>query len=430
VRRFSFVTALVLAVGLAACNKGQNQAAQNQPANVTSGDPADGNLAPTGTPAASPSGESYAPAPPSDQQSDQQYAAPETDQNYEQSASYEQPVQASEPPPSLPDYEQPPAPGDDYVWTPGYWAYANAGYYWVPGAWVLAPYVGALWTPPWWGFDNGAYLWHAGYWAPHIGFYGGIDYGFGYTGHGYYGAYWNNGRLDYNRAVTNVDPSVVHYVYNYNVPNSRPGRVSYNGGRGGIDVRPTTQELAVQREARTPAVPAQVQHAREASSNRAQFVKPGVEAPKPAALVAARPLPTNYKTPAARPPAPPAASHGPLQATRQEAAPRPAPRPEARPESRPEARPPAPPAQAARPPAPVTRAPQNGAVARREATPAPAARPAPHPEARPAAARPAPEARSEARPAPPRPAPQAHPAPRPQAHPAPRPAPKKEEERK
>ena len=44
-------------------------------------------------------------------------------------------------PPVLPVYVQPICPAPGYMWTPGYWAYADeAGYYWVPGAWVLAPY--------------------------------------------------------------------------------------------------------------------------------------------------------------------------------------------------------------------------------------------------------------------------------------------------
>jgi hypothetical protein len=197
VRFFSLVTALFL-VSLAACNKpqdqsAQNQPVQNQPADVSNGDPANGNLASANqadyqqpAPVAAPAPQDYAPAP----------GDSDNSQYYDQNSSYDQPIQASEPPPPLPDYNQPPAPGDDYVWTPGYWSYANAGYYWVPGAWVLAPYVGALWTPPWWGYDSGDYHWHSGYWGPHIGYYGGINYGFGYTGRGYYGAYWNHGRLD------------------------------------------------------------------------------------------------------------------------------------------------------------------------------------------------------------------------------------------
>jgi hypothetical protein len=54
-------------------------------------------------------------------------------------------------PPVLPVYVQPVCPAPGYIWTPGYWSYADdGGYYWVPGAWVLAPYPGALWTPGYW----------------------------------------------------------------------------------------------------------------------------------------------------------------------------------------------------------------------------------------------------------------------------------------
>ena len=36
-------------------------------------------------------------------------------------------------PPALPVYEQPPLPAEGYIWTPGYWAYSDEGYYCVPG---------------------------------------------------------------------------------------------------------------------------------------------------------------------------------------------------------------------------------------------------------------------------------------------------------
>ena len=42
-------------------------------------------------------------------------------------------------PPALPVYVQPVAPGDGYLWNPGYWAYGPEGYYWVPGVWVRPP---------------------------------------------------------------------------------------------------------------------------------------------------------------------------------------------------------------------------------------------------------------------------------------------------
>src|SRR6202795_623030 len=107
-------------------------------------------------------------------------------------------------PPALPVYEQPICPGAGYLWTPGYWAYGDDGYYWVPGTWVMAPTVGFLWTPGYWGWGGGGYLWHAGYWGPHVGFYGGINYGFGYGGVGYQGGYWRNNQFCYHRAVNNV----------------------------------------------------------------------------------------------------------------------------------------------------------------------------------------------------------------------------------
>lgn len=185
-------------------------------------------------------------------------------------------IETTQPPPPLPEYDQPYAPGPDYYWAPGYWAWGPAGYYWVPGEWVEAPWVGAVWTPPYWAFDNGYYLFHAGYWGPHVGFYGGIDYGFGYPGRGYYGAYWNGGHLYYNRAVTHVNTNVIHNVYRHDVPRYQSGRTSYNGGRGGINFRPIPQERVVTHERRAPAQAAQVQIAQQAREqhNRTDFVAP------------------------------------------------------------------------------------------------------------------------------------------------------------
>ena len=91
-------------------------------------------------------------------------------------------------PPELPVYEQPICTGEGYIWTPGYWAYGPEGYFWVPGTWVLVPEPGLLWTPGYWVWSDGLYVWHAGYWGPQVGFYGGVNYGYGYSGTGYQGA--------------------------------------------------------------------------------------------------------------------------------------------------------------------------------------------------------------------------------------------------
>jgi hypothetical protein len=172
-------------------------------------------------------------------------------------------------PPALPVYEQPICPGDGYIWTPGYWAWdPDAGdYYWVPGTWVLAPEVGFLWTPPWWGWSGGFYLFHAGYWGPHIGFYGGINYGFGYFGHGFEGGRWEGGHFFYNRAVWNVNTTVIHNVYENRVNVREVNHVSYNGGRGGIEDRPTREEEAAEHERHVGAVGDQVRHEQTARSN-------------------------------------------------------------------------------------------------------------------------------------------------------------------
>ena len=76
-------------------------------------------------------------------------------------------------PPELPVYEQPPVPGDGYIWTPGYWAYGDDDYYWVPGTWVMPPQAGMLWTPGYWSYGDDRYVFNDGYWGPAVGFYGG-----------------------------------------------------------------------------------------------------------------------------------------------------------------------------------------------------------------------------------------------------------------
>jgi hypothetical protein len=175
-------------------------------------------------------------------------------------------------PPVLPVYMQPVAPGPGYIWTPGYWAYGPDGYYWVPGTWVLAPYIGALWTPGYWGWGGGVYVWHPGYWGPRVGFYGGVNYGFGYIGVGYRGGYWNSGAFYYNRAVTNINVTNIHNTYNETVfNNTTMSRVSYNGGAGGIAAQPTPDERLAERDLHRMATPMQAQHERAASINRAQL---------------------------------------------------------------------------------------------------------------------------------------------------------------
>ena len=135
-------------------------------------------------------------------------------------------------PPAIPVYEQPICPGDGYLWTPGYWDYDDAdGYYWVPGTWMLAPEPGYLWTPGFWGWGGSAFLWHGGYWGPHVGFYGGINYGFGYFGNGFEGGRWENNHFYYNTAVVHVNETIIHNTYRTTIIENNRSRVAYNGGK-------------------------------------------------------------------------------------------------------------------------------------------------------------------------------------------------------
>ena len=189
-------------------------------------------------------------------------------------------------PPALPVYEQPLCPGAGYLWTPGYWAWSDDdGYYWVPGTWVEAP-VGLLWTPGYWGWEEGAFFWHDGYWGPTVGFYGGINYGFGYTGEGFYGGEWRGRSFYYNGAVMNVRGAHITNVYERTVVVNN-NHVAYNGGEGGLRARPTAEQERFAREHHTAAVAAQRQQARDASRNRALFARENHG--RPAIAATARP---------------------------------------------------------------------------------------------------------------------------------------------
>jgi len=153
---------------------------------------------------------------------------------------------------------------------------------------VLAPEVGFFWTPAYWAWGGSGFVFYEGFWGPVVGFYGGIDYGFGYFGRGYEGGRWEGGHFFYNQAVNNVNVTIIHNVYNTRVSERNVTRVSYNGGNGGIDARPTPGEERAAHERHIPPVPDQRQHWQQARSNpelraSANHGKPPVAAtPKPA----------------------------------------------------------------------------------------------------------------------------------------------------
>jgi len=246
-------------------------------------------------------------------------------------------------PPALPVYVQPPLPEPGYMWTPGFWQYGTEGYFWVPGTWVQPPSVGVLWTPGYWGWSNGVYAFNEGYWGPHIGFYGGVNYGFGYGGVGFEGGEWRGGGFFYNRAVMNVGEAHVTNVYNKTVIVNNTTHVSFNGGAGGTAARPTPEELSASHESHVGRTPAQEAHVHAASTNHALLASVNHGAP----AIAATSKPGEFSGKgvvaahaAAHPPA--AAAHATTHApaVAHEAVAHPAPRPEASPAAEhPEAKP-------------------------------------------------------------------------------------------
>ncbi len=181
-------------------------------------------------------------------------------------------VTITEAPPPIPVYEQPPCPTEGYLWTPGYWAHGPVGYYWVSGVWIAPPQPGFLWTPGYWAFVNGVYGWRAGYWGPHVGYYGGINYGYGYGGVGFYGGRWEGGAFRYNTAVLRVGPGF-HGVYEDRavIRNTTAiNRASFNGV-GGIVARPTAEERVAMSEQHVRWTSDQISHQRFATQDHGNW---------------------------------------------------------------------------------------------------------------------------------------------------------------
>ena len=376
-------------------------------------------------------------------------------------------IQADEAPPPLPEYNQPPIPGPGYYWTPGYWAWNNYDYYWVPGAWVEPPQPGLLWTPGYWAFIGGVYAFRPGYWGPRVGFYGGIDYGFGYTGDGYYGGRWDNNRFYYNTTVNNISGARITNVYRQPiVANATRSAASFNGGPAGVVAKPTAEQLAAAKEEHVRPTRMQVDQARAAGMRSEQFVtanhgKPAIAATerpgqfkgkgvvparaagKAAAVEPARPgavTPNTREKPAAgeKPGAPGLPANAPKaeekpSATEKLAKPEAAPAapkaeeklPRAEKLAKPEAAPAAPKAEEKRPPAKKLAKPEAAPAGPKaeERRPAAEKMARPEPAAKPAAAEKRPAAEKAMRPEPAQvaPRPPAQMAPRPPAQMAPRP---------
>jgi hypothetical protein len=125
-----------------------------------------------------------------------------------------------------------------------------------------------------------------------VGFYGGINYGFGYFGSGFWGGRWQGGHFFYNREVANINVVNIRNVYNEHVTIVNNSRVAFNGGNGGIQARPTAQEEQWANERHVGPVTAQTQHVNEARAN--SQLRASVNRGKPP--IAATDRPGNFKS--------------------------------------------------------------------------------------------------------------------------------------
>jgi hypothetical protein len=136
-------------------------------------------------------------------------------------------------------------------------------------------------------------MFHPGYWGRHVGYYGGVNYGFGYMGIGFVGGEWHGRDFRYNTAVMHVNRERIRNVYEdrtivnrYTVVNDR--HVAYSGGPGGIRHDPRPEERVAMREQHMAPSSFQQQHIQAARSDRSLYVKNN--GGRPQTLAVERPL--------------------------------------------------------------------------------------------------------------------------------------------
>jgi hypothetical protein len=136
------------------------------------------------------------------------------------------------------------------------------------------------------------YVFHPGYWGRHVGYYGGINYGFGYMGVGFVGGMWHGHDFRYNTAVMRVGDGprwgrdrvyVDRTIVERNtIVNDR--HIAFNGGRDGIHYEPRPEERNAMHEQHMGATAVQQQHFQAARSDRSSYARNNSGHPQNAAV--------------------------------------------------------------------------------------------------------------------------------------------------
>jgi hypothetical protein len=164
--------------------------------------------------------------------------------------------------------------------------------------------VGVVWTPGYWSSAGTAFVFHPGHWGPTVGFYGGVNYGYGYFGNGYSGGHWIGNSFAYNTAVNHVDPAIAHHAYSESVAGQGSrGVVSYSAAaRSTVVVHTVSQPQSQARVVPKPAAPATVERSSEPPPAPAHAAVPAkVNAPATVAKTPAPSAPAKTSHPSSTP---------------------------------------------------------------------------------------------------------------------------------
>jgi hypothetical protein len=139
-----------------------------------------------------------------------------------------------------------------------------------------------------------------------VGYYGGVNYGFGYMGIGFAGGMWRGGVFAYNTAVMHVGigGGWAHNTYEDRAivdrnTVARGSRVAFSGGPGGINHPATAEERVAERDQHVGATSFQSQHLATARADHTSYAK--ANGGRPQNLAASRPLAAeSHPAPATR----------------------------------------------------------------------------------------------------------------------------------
>jgi hypothetical protein len=126
-----------------------------------------------------------------------------------------------------------------------------------------------------------------------VGYYGGVNYGFGYMGIGFAGGMWDHGFFRYNTAIMHVDGRYIHNTFEdrgmvdrYTV--ARGSHVAFSGGPGGIHHDPMPEERIAERDSHMDRSSFQMQHEGAARNDHSSYFK--ANGGHPATLAVQRPM--------------------------------------------------------------------------------------------------------------------------------------------